>query len=145
MGDTEYRGLGQITRRLQFLRLLKGSQFERLLARIELYGYEAGETVFHKGDSPTAFYVIWDGRVRIHLGYKFLGLVKKVVHLGPGDLFGEMAIVEKRPRAATAVAEIPTKLFVLSYQQFDEMMKDDTDFAELIKFVISRRKAETAR
>jgi CRP-like cAMP-binding protein len=143
--EVEYRGLAQITRRLQFFRLLKGAQFERFLSRIELCRYQSGETVFHKGDLPMAFYLLYKGRVRIHLGYRLWGLLRKFAHLGPGDLFGEMAIVEKRLHSATAVAREPTQLFILSYEQFDELMKDDPDFAELIQFAVARRKFEDSR
>jgi len=140
MGQTEYAGLAQITRQLRFLRLLKGPPIERMLARIELCSYDKGETIFHKGDPPAAFYLIYQGRIRIHLGYRLAGLVKKIVHLGPGDLFGEKAIVEKRRHSATAVAAEASQLFVLTYEQFDELMRDDADFGELIKFVMNLRK-----
>jgi CRP/FNR family transcriptional regulator, cyclic AMP receptor protein len=138
--DSDYAGLAHIIRRLRFLRLMKGEGFERMLARIVLCSYEAGETIFHKGDPPTAFYLIYTGKVRIHLGYRFIGLMKRMAHLGPGDLFGERAILEKKLRTATAVAEEPTQLFVLTYEQFDELMREDPDFAALIKFAVASRR-----
>src|SRR5437879_3635595 len=103
MTDTEFRGVAHIAARLEFFRTFKGEKLERVLSRIELYSFDKGETVFHKGDPPNAFYIIYQGRVRIHLGYNLFGLMRKMAHLGPGDLFGEMAILEKRPHSGTAV------------------------------------------
>jgi len=140
MTDDDFRGLAHIAARLEFFRSFKGAQLERLLSRINLYGLERGETIFHKGDPPIAFFLIYKGSVRIHLGYRFFGVMRKMVHLKAGDLFGEMALVEKRLHSGTAVAEEPTKLFVLPYEEFDGLMKNDPEFADLIKFVLSRRK-----
>ena len=145
MTDTDYQGLSQIIKRLQFFRLMKGAQFDRLLARMELCAYERGETIFHKGDSPLAFYLVYTGLVRIHLGYRYWGLMRRFANLNPGNMFGEIGIFEKRLRSATAVAAKPTKLFVLGYEQFDELMKADADFSDVIKFIVSSRKAENQR
>src|SRR3954468_8473247 len=93
MTEKDYHGLGHIAARLEFFRSFKGDKLERVLSRIELYSYEKGETVFHKGDPPAAFYFIYEGKVRIHLGYNLFGLMRRMVHLGRGDLFGEMAIL----------------------------------------------------
>ncbi len=145
MTEVEYGGLSRIIRKLQFFRLMKGSQFDRLMARIELCSYERGETIFRKGDPPMAFYIVYTGGVRIKLGYKYMGLVRRMATIVPGGIFGEMAIFEKRVHSASAKADQPTQLFVFTYEQFDELMKDDPDFAELIKFVITKRKAENIR
>jgi CRP-like cAMP-binding protein len=140
MGDVEFRGLAHIAGQLEFFKTFKGPHLERVLSDVELHAYDKGETIFHKGGPPTALYMIYTGRVRIHLGYRFLGLMKKMAHLAPGDLFGEIALIERRMHSGTAVAEVPTKLFVLSVDDFDMMMKEDPEFADLMKFVIARRK-----
>jgi len=142
MGDTEYRGLAHIAGQLEFFKTFKGPHLERVLSDVELHAYDKGETIFHKGGPPTAFYMIFQGRVRIHLGYRLMGLMKKMAHLGPGDLFGEIALVEKRMHSGTAVAEVPTQLFVISYENFDMMMNEDPEFANLMKFVVARRKPQ---
>ena len=145
MTEAESQGLAHIAARLEFFKHFNGAQLERLFSRIQLYCLKKGETIFHKGQSPMAFYLIYTGRVRIHLGYNFWGLMKKMAHLGPGDLFGEMALIEKRVHSGTAVAEESTQLFVLTYEYFDELMKSDPAFADLIQFVIARRKIGASR
>jgi len=140
MGDTEYRGLAHIAARLEFFRTFTGGQLEKVFSHIELRSFDSGEKVFHKGDPPNAFYIIYEGRIKIHLGYRFWGVMRRMAHLGPGDLFGEMALIEKRPHSGTAVTEQPSKLFVLAYEDFDALLQSDAEFANLMKFVSSRRK-----
>lgn len=140
ISEAAYVGLVHIATQWQFFRLLKGAQLERLLSRIELHSYARGETIFHKGQSPLAFYIMYQGRVRIHLGYRFWGLFKRFVLLGPGQIFGERALLEKHAHTATATARMPSQIFVFSYEQFDELMRDDPDFAELIRFAFSHRR-----
>jgi CRP-like cAMP-binding protein len=139
ISEAAYVGLVHLTTQLRFFRLLKGLQFERLLSRMELHRYARGETIFHKGQPPLAFYIVYQGRVRIHLGYRFWGLFRRVAYLGPGEVLGERALLEKRVHSATATAWMPSQIFVFSYEQFDELMRDDPDFAELIRFVFSHR------
>ncbi len=140
ISEAAYVGLVHIATQMRFFRLLKGAQFERLLSRIELHGFARGETIFHKGQPPLAFYIVYQGRVRIHLGYRLGGLLRRVVHLGPGEVFGEQALLEKRVHSATATAALPSQIFVFSYEQFDELMRDDPDFAALVRFAFTHRR-----
>src|ERR1700693_5422777 len=121
MGDAQFRGLVHTTRNLDFFRSLTGAQVDRLFSHIQLYVFDKGETIFKKGDSPTAFYIIYGGSVRIFLGYRFWGLIKKMVHLKAGDIFGEMALIENRPHSGTATAERTTQVFVFFRDDFDSL------------------------
>ena len=140
MGTVEYQGLAHIARELEFFRSFNGAQLEKVLSHIECAMYDRGETIFKKGDPPNAFYIVYEGRVRIHLGYRFLGLMSRIAHLKAGDPFGERALMENRMHAGTATAEEPTKLFVLQQSDFDKLIHNDPEFADLIHFVVERRK-----
>ncbi len=144
IGEKEFRGLAHIVRELEFFRSFNGGQVDQILSHLQLYAFNRGETIFKKGDAPVAFYMIFEGRVRIHLGYRMWGLFKKMVHLRRGDMFGEIALVENRPHSGTATAELPTQLFVLLRDDFENLLKADPEFADLMKFVVSRRKFETS-
>ena len=144
MGEAQFRGLVHTTRNLDFFRSLTGAQVDRLFSHIQLYVFDKGETIFKKGDIPGAFYIIYGGRVRIFLGHRFWGLLKKMVHLKAGDMFGEMALIENHPHTGTATAEGTTQLFVVLRDDFHSLLKGDPEFADLMKFVVSRRKFETA-
>lgn len=72
-------------------------------------GYEAGHIIFNEGDDGDAMYYIIAGEVRIERAGQTLGLLKT------GDYFGEMAMLLKTPRTATAVVtEEGTELVAIS-------------------------------
>lgn len=141
-GEREYRGLVHVARQLEFFKSLTGAQFETLLAHIQLYAFDSGETLFRDGDPPNAFYILHEGTVRIEIGRRFFGLLKRTIRLGPGAMFGEIALLEKRPHKGTAVAIAPLKVFVMLQDDFNKLLKLDVDFAERIRFLASQRKFE---
>ena len=70
--------------------------------------FRAGEIIFNKGDFADSFFQILSGSVEVILGE---GENRKTLtELGPGQFFGEMAVLEGYPRSATVVAEEELKL-----------------------------------
>jgi signal transduction histidine kinase len=74
--------------------------------------YAAGKEIFKEGDEGDGVYVVKDGLVEIS------GLVNQEVRLvfskvGPGDIFGEMAVIEAKPRSACAVAKQNTTVYFI--------------------------------
>jgi len=142
MGEAEFGALAHIAGRLAFFEPLKGAELEKLLSHIQLFAFKAGETIFKKGDSADALYIIYEGQVRILMNRHWLWLIRREARLAPGNLFGEMALLEKRVRSAKAVAVQPTKLFVLLRADFDALMQRNPLFAEGMRWVAERRKFE---
>jgi len=64
---------------------------------------------------------------------------KILTTLQKGDMFGEMAIIEKQPRSATAVATQPTRVLVLNEKLYDSMVGSNPDFARKMNRVLSER------
>lgn len=82
---------------------------------------KAGSTVFEEGAIEDKMYFIRKGKVEIS---KAMGDMKQVVAvLGKGDFFGEMALISKSPRSATAVAVKDTVAFVFNRKQFLSITK----------------------
>jgi signal transduction histidine kinase len=74
--------------------------------------YTAGQEIFKEGDNGDGVYVVKDGLVEIS------GLVDQKVRLvfsqvGPGDIFGEMAVIEAKPRSACAVAKAAATVYFI--------------------------------
>jgi signal transduction histidine kinase len=74
--------------------------------------YAAGQEIFKEGDEGDGVYVVRDGLVEIS------GLIDPKAQLvfyqiGPGDMFGEMAVIESKPRSACAVAKADTQVYFI--------------------------------
>jgi CRP-like cAMP-binding protein len=72
---------------------------------------EAGRVLTREGESGHEFFLILDGRCSVRRGNR------KIATLGPGQWFGELAVLAKGPRTATVLAEEPTTLLVLGQRE----------------------------
>ena len=89
--------------------------------------FEAGQVIFSEGDRSDLCYQIFRGRVRIVLN---AGPAEKTVaELGPGDVFGEMGIIDDGPRSGTAVADVET--VCIGYHPDDILRQIDHDPATM--------------
>jgi uncharacterized membrane protein len=77
----------------------------------------AGSVLFRKGEPGGAMYLIEGGRVRIHI-HDDDGQEVTLAELAAGDFFGEMAILDGKPRSATATVTEDARLAVLSREGF---------------------------
>src|SRR5919112_5599769 len=77
----------------------------------------AGSVLFRKGEQGGAMYLIEGGRVRIHIKDRD-GQEVTLAELASGDFFGEMAILDGKPRSATATVSEDARLAVLSREGF---------------------------
>lgn len=81
---------------------------------------EPGQTLFVEGDAPTTAFLIEAGELEIstHRDKQFV----KLAQLGPGDLLGEMAVIDDSPRTATAVALTECVLLAIDKAQIAERL-----------------------
>ncbi|HEX8558663.1 MAG TPA: DUF1003 domain-containing protein [Pyrinomonadaceae bacterium] len=82
----------------------------------------AGSVLFRKGEPGGAMYLIEGGRVRIHLADED-GHDVTLAELAAGDFFGEMAILDGKPRSATATVAEDARLAVLSRDDFHSFVR----------------------
>ena len=81
----------------------------------------AEHRIFGAGDAATALYLIQDGTVRITTTSPG-GQLIDVATLGSGSHFGEMALIDKAPRSATAQTLEPTSLFRFDYDRIRALL-----------------------
>jgi len=86
-----------------------------------------GTTVFRQGDPGGSMYVIRAGKVRVLKEAQ--GRKRVVSTLGPGDFFGEMAVVTGRPRAATAEVLEEAELLKVPANKLQEMVAGNSEVA----------------
>ena len=100
-------------------------------------GYEPGDIIFCEYEPGDAFYLIQQGRVQI---LKIMGDIEKTVDvLQPGEIFGEMAILEEAPRSATAVAIERVKCLEFNRENFEILMRGNPAIAlKLLKLFTKR-------
>jgi putative peptide zinc metalloprotease protein len=117
-------------RRLAMLRQIplfadfQGAELGQLVNRLQRIELPASQTIFEQGESGDRFYVIESGRVSVQMRTAEDGqgeLVERAV-LGPGEYFGEMALMMNRPRAADVITTEPTVLLALDSRTFGDMI-----------------------
>ena len=87
-----------------------------------------GQVIFHLGDPGGLLYVISRGKVKIsHTTPEGQEVVLAI--LGPGDFFGELALLDDAPRSATSIALEPTETWTLHREEFMHYLTDNPDFA----------------
>jgi diguanylate cyclase len=103
----------------------------------------AGELVFREGDAPTSAYLIEAGRIEIVTQQGDEAVV--LGRLGPGDLLGEMAVIDQSPRTATARAVTDCTLTVLGRDQLNERLENaDPIVRALLRGQLQRYRAALA-
>lgn len=105
--------------------------------------YQTGDVLFNEGESGEVMFVIQSGAVRIA---KEIGGEQKVLAvLGPGEFVGEMAILNSKPRAATATVVEPTRCLVIEARMLESMVSRNSEIAiRLIKKLAKRVESANA-
>ena len=93
---------------------------------------EAGEVIVRAGDPAHSMYFIAAGEVEV-------ALKKERLHLGAGHFFGEVAVLRRARRSATATALTRSNLLVLAAQDLHALMQRDSRIAARIKDVVEKR------
>ena len=99
----------------------------------EIEEFPAGEVIFSEGDEADRMYVISEGSVSLSIN----GDV--VETLGTGGLFGEIAVIDREPRSATAVAETDATLVAIDKRRFWFLVQETPYFAEIVMRVMADR------
>jgi CRP-like cAMP-binding protein len=108
-------------RQIPFLTVLPESELAELAARMRPRRYHAGVAIFHRDDAGAALYIIRSGHVKLVLASPE-GREITVRVLGPGDFFGEMALLDDGPRSASALALEPVEALILDRATFAAML-----------------------
>lgn len=95
--------------------------------------FEAGDTVFAEGSAGSFMYVVVEGTVDIFAGEKLIDVS------GPGDLIGEMALIDSKLRSASAVSRTETRLARVDESEFLSMVVDTPFFALHVMRVLVQR------
>lgn len=103
--------------------------------------FSAGQEVFKEGDAGDGVYVVKDGVVEISAGVGQGGR-QVFSEVEPGDIFGEMAVIEDKPRSANAVARKGATVYFISREDLLKLMDNSPGLAQALLREISRRLRE---
>ncbi len=112
-----------------------GASVQTLASRLERRRYREGETIFQQGETGDAAFVVQKGRVRL---YQMVdGHQVELDDILPGEIFGEMAVLDQGNRSASTVAIEPTVVACVPQQVFQRKLRTaDRFLAALIGLFI---------
>ncbi len=125
--------------RLRRIGLLAGLPSEELvsIAHIaEERRFAAGDVVFRQGGAGDALYLVVVGKVRVHRGDRELST------LGPGECFGELAVLDRAPRSATVSALEELTVLTIAAAQFADLLRERPELSiEIVRVLATRLRA----
>ncbi|MEW5995257.1 MAG: cyclic nucleotide-binding domain-containing protein, partial [Candidatus Zixiibacteriota bacterium] len=105
--------------------------------------YAPGEIIFSEGDPGDTMLFILDGIIQVTKRSPESGEVVKIAHRKAGDFLGEMALVEKTPRFATAVAESSCQVLEFSKDNFEKIIREQPALATRVLRSLSNKLRES--
>lgn len=123
---------------------LEAQQLEQIAQRVQRRTFAIGVTLFHQDMPGTMMYMIETGSVRvISIGRTGQELTLNV--LGPGEIFGELSILDGQQRSATAITLVPTVVWLLSQADLNEFMSKYPPVNQAMIQILVERVRATAR
>jgi CRP/FNR family transcriptional regulator, cyclic AMP receptor protein len=119
MADSRLTALGKIP---LFARVPK-RHLRTILKRMGEYEHEDGATIVRDARQGEVLFVLLDGSARV------VRAGRTVARLGPGDFFGEIAVLDRRPRTASVIATSPTRVLTLHRDDLREILADEPEVA----------------
>lgn len=110
---------------------LSTSSFRELLRELRAWEAEPAAVIVGEGEESDSVYVVVRGKVRVERGRD--GEATVLAHLGPDSFFGEMALVSRRPRAASVIAEERTELLEIPREVFDRLAARDASVHQALE------------
>jgi CRP/FNR family cyclic AMP-dependent transcriptional regulator len=122
----------------EVLESLPVAEREQVLAQCPTQRFDRGEVIVNEGEHGDAFYLVESGRVALRVTTP-AGEVSTLSVLGPGQVFGEMALVGNRPRTATAAALEPVTTRTMSRELFVALRRRHPGMDRLLVDILASR------
>ena len=111
--------------------------FDEALLEKFIQSYEAGDTIFSESEPGHEMYIIKSGRVKVIRNRDSEEQLLSI--LGPGSSFGEMALIEAKPRSATVMAVEKTEVLMVTYTDLEQILSSKPEFLFKLIQVFCRR------
>jgi len=100
---------------------------------MDFESFSAGQIIFQEGQPGEVMYAVTEGEVDIIVQNKVMDTA------GPGGIVGEMALIDTKPRSATAIAKTDCKLVPISEKRFTFLVQQTPNFALQVMRVMADR------
>jgi CRP/FNR family cyclic AMP-dependent transcriptional regulator len=125
-------------RRCPFFQGLSRNELIELAKVTEDLEVDEGKALTREGESGREFFVIVEGEVTVTKDGQ------EIRAMGPGDFFGEIALLEDTPRTATVVAKTPLRFFVLTRQAFRSLLAHQPELERKVLTALQERVGTTS-
>lgn len=102
-------------------------QLDALSGLTRMANYPPGTILCHEGRTEHIFYIVAGGEVEIYKSFE--GQTRVLDRRKAGEFFGEMALIEGKPRSASVVTRVPTTVLEISQEVFDILLKTNPSVA----------------
>jgi CRP-like cAMP-binding protein len=127
-----------ILRQLPLFSELSGDSLGELANLAREHSFIPNEFIFWDGDAPEWFYIVAEGKVKV-LKHSSLGKEFIIAFLGPGEMFGEVAVFENKPYPASAQAVTETRVVGVRRDDFLSFLANRPQVALRIISVLAGR------
>jgi CRP-like cAMP-binding protein len=120
---------------------LDAEDLERLTGACTPYQIAAGETIFKEGDPGESLFVILSGKVDVHISSQDGEVV--LSSLGPGDVLGEIAVLDGKSRTAAATAVEITEMVLIERAAFQDFLAERPQYMTALLTLLAERLRNT--
>ncbi|MCA9482920.1 MAG: EAL domain-containing protein [Nitrospina sp.] len=112
---------------------LPTEELEALLECLQVVSLEKEDILFEEGDLEDVFYVVLTGQIVVFKENKNIAL------RGPGEYFGEIALLDSSPRSANAKAMLPSTLLKIGRESFETLIRSNPGFSQSLLRTLAER------
>jgi CRP-like cAMP-binding protein len=135
----------ELLRSMDLFAELNDSERSRIARLLKELKASENEVIFQQGEAGDALYIVLSGRVRISTSDN-LGRERVLAFYGPGEFFGDMAVLTGEPRSATASASTDIRLLQLRKEDFDMLVGSSVGMMRgMMRVMVERQAALNTR
>lgn len=124
--EAKYR---QYADKVRIFNGLKPDEVGDILRKGHTLNFGKGQTIFHEGMLGSNLFIVLNGEIALYNKNRLIAMCKV------GDAFGEMSVLNHRPRTATAAAATDVKLFTLDESQMNDILEKHVAVRMLLNIV----------
>jgi CRP/FNR family transcriptional regulator, cyclic AMP receptor protein len=129
----------ELLQRVPLFQSLGRRELEEVAGSMKERTFSKGDAVTTEGHGAVGFFVIDEGEARVTVGDSERG------HLGPGDYFGEIALITESDRTATIVAETDMRCYGLTTWDFRPIVESNASIAWQLLQALAKKLRESER